>query len=263
MRRVFPVAAVAAVALVGLVGATLPWGADATAETGTPSLVAAVDSQPPLLGSAYQTSEASTPTAESQDPTAATATPAPSTPAPSTPAASNSASPPTPTPSSSPIPVVKKPKPPKPATRERKARNVPERPRDKHTGKRIVYDKALMTVWLMNKRNEVVGRYPVVGRWDRPVMGTYRIFSKSDRSSNPNSKVTFNHMVRFTYGPDTKSPIGFHSIPRYYDGSRMHPVSSLGLPIATGGCIRMADEDAKAVYDFMNVGDLVVVLPSP
>jgi lipoprotein-anchoring transpeptidase ErfK/SrfK len=70
-------------------------------------------------------------------------------------------------------------------------------------------------------------------------------------------------MVRFTYGPDTKSPIGFHSIPRYYDGTRMHPVSSLGLPIATGGCIRMADKDAKAVYDFMKVGDLVVVLPSP
>jgi lipoprotein-anchoring transpeptidase ErfK/SrfK len=163
----------------------------------------------------------------------------------------------------SPIPRPPKPKKPKPATREQKARNVPDRPLDKHTGKRIVYDKALMTVWLMNKRNEVVGRYPVVGRWDRPAKGTYRVFSKSEQSGNPNSRVTFNNMVRFTYGPDTKSPIGFHSIPRYYDGTRMHPVSSLGLPIATGGCIRMADKDAKAVYDFMKVGDLVVVLPSP
>jgi lipoprotein-anchoring transpeptidase ErfK/SrfK len=171
----------------------------------------------------------------------------------------------TPAPSSaSPAPTAPaKPKKIKPASKTKKAKNVPERPRDTHTGKRIVYDKALMTVWLMDKRNQVVGRYPVVGRWDRPAKGTYRVFSKSDRSGNPNSKVTFNHMVRFTYGPDTKSPIGFHSIPRYYDGSRMHPVSSLGLPIATGGCIRMADKDAKAVYDFMNVGDLVVVLPSP
>ena len=152
---------------------------------------------------------------------------------------------------------------PKPATMTRQARNVPERPRDRHTGKRIVYDKALMTVWLMDKRNEVVARYPVVGRWDRPARGTYRVFSKSPRSHNPYSRVTFNHMVRFTYGPDTKSPIGFHSIPRYYDGRRMHPVSSLGLPIARGGCVRLSEKAAAEVYDFLDVGDLVVVLPSP
>lgn len=156
-----------------------------------------------------------------------------------------------------------KPKKPKPATMTRQARNVPERPRDRHTGKRIVYDKALMTAWLMNKRNEVVARYPVVGRWDRPAKGTYRVFSKSPRSHNPYSRVTFDHMVRFTYGPDTKSPIGFHSIPRYYDGRRMHPVSSLGLPIARGGCVRLSEKAAAEVYDFLDVGDLVVVLPSP
>lgn len=254
MRRAFPVAAVAAVALVAMVGVALQSGAGATTEAARTTLTSSENSQPPLLGTAYEGDASSSPSAEP-----ATAEPTPA----ATATASASSPSPTPSASSSPIPSVKKPKPPKPATRERKARNVPERPRDKHTGKRIVYDKALMTVWLMNRRNEVVGRYPVVGRWDRPVKGTYRIFSKSESSGNPNSKVTFNHMVRFTYGPDTKSPIGFHSIPRYYDGSRMHPVSSLGLPIATGGCIRMADADAKAVYDFMNVGDLVVVLPSP
>jgi lipoprotein-anchoring transpeptidase ErfK/SrfK len=258
MRRAFPVAAVAALALVGMVGVVLQQGAGATAETTArevtgATLTSSASSEPPLLGTAYANDEPAAPSAEPQTmPAADPAVTAPS-----------AASSPSPAPSSSPIPSVKKPKPPKPATRERKARNVPERPLDKHTGKRIVYDKALMTVWLMNKRNEVVGRYPVVGRWDRPVKGTYRIFSKSEQSRNTNSKVTFNHMVRFTYGPDTQSPIGFHSIPRYYDGSRMHPVSALGLPIATGGCIRMADKDAKAVYDFMNVGDLVVVLPSP
>ncbi len=252
MRRVFPVAAVAALALVGLVGVALQSGAGATATTGLSTLASSENSRPPLLGTAYEGDASASPSAEPA--------PAESTP---TATATASVSSPSPSASSSPIPSVRKPKPPKPATRERKARNVPERPLDKHTGKRIVYDKALMTVWLMNKRNEVVGRYPVVGRWDRPVKGTYRIFSKSETSGNPNSKVTFDHMVRFTYGPDTKSPIGFHSIPRYYDGSRMHPVSSLGLPIATGGCIRMADADAKAVYDFMDVGDLVVVLPSP
>jgi len=167
-----------------------------------------------------------------------------------------------PTPSSSASPIVK-PKKPKPASRTKKAKHVPERPRDTFTGKRLVYDKALMTVWMMNKKDEVVGRYPVVGRWDRPAKGTYRIFSKSEVAYNPNSKVTFNNMMRFTYGPDTKSPIGFHSIPKYYDGTMMHSVKQLGLPIAAGGCVRLSQEASEALYKFMRVGDLVVVLPSP
>lgn len=256
MRRVFPVVAVAIVAVMGLVVVLLPSGNPPAVAVGETLVRASADSTPLLLGAAYR----------SEDSTEETVAPAAVAPAAVAPAAEEpSTATPEPTPSStaSPIPKPKKPKKPKPATRTSKARNVPERPMDKHKGKRIVYDKALMTVWLMNKKDEVVGRYPVVGRWDRPAKGTYRVFSKSERSSNPNSKVTFNNMVRFTYGPDTKSPIGFHSIPRYYDGSRMHPVSSLGLPIATGGCIRMADKDAQAVYDFMKVGDLVVVLPSP
>jgi len=134
---------------------------------------------------------------------------------------------------------------------------------DKNTGRRIVYDKALMTVWVMNKKNEVVYRFPIVGRWDRPAKGKYRIYSKSDRSGNPNSKVTFDHMTRFAYGNDGKTPIGFHSIPKYYDGKMMHSVKQLGLPIATGGCVRMAAEDAEALYKWSKIGDLVVVLPSP
>lgn len=171
------------------------------------------------------------------------------------------------TPSVTPRPEITikptKPKKPKPATRERKARNVPERPLDKNTGRRIVYDKSLMTVWVMNKDDEVVYRFPIVGRWDRPVKGKYRIYSKSERSGNPNSKVTFDHMTRFAYGMDGKTPIGFHSIPRYYDGSMMHSTKQLGLPIATGGCVRMAAADAKKLYKWSKIGDLVVVLPSP
>ncbi len=156
--------------------------------------------------------------------------------------------------------VAKKPK---PASRTKKAKNVPERPRDSFHGKRLVYDKALMTVWMMNAQDEVVGRYPVVGRWDRPAKGTYHIFSKSKLAINPNSKVTFHNMMRFTYGPDTKSPIGFHSIPRYYDGTPMHSTRQLGLAIARGGCVRLSEEASKELYKFMKVGDLVVVLPSP
>jgi hypothetical protein len=157
----------------------------------------------------------------------------------------------------------KKPKKPKPATRERPAKNVPDAPLDGNTGRRIVYDKALMTVWIMNKKDEVLGRFPVVGRWDRPVKGEYKIFSKSPKSGNPNSRVTFNYMTRFAFGNDGKTAIGFHDIPRYYDGRMMHSKKQLGLPVATGGCVRMAAEDAKFLYEWAKVGDRVIVLPSP
>ena len=171
----------------------------------------------------------------------------------------------TPTPAPTPTPVATpiKPKKPKPATRERKAKNVPERPLDENTGRRIVYDKALMTVWVMDEFNEVVYRFPVVGRWDRPVMGKYKIYSQSPHSGNPNSKVTFDHMTRFAYGMDGKTPIGFHSIPEYYNGEMMHSIDQLGLPVATGGCIRMDARDAKKLYKWAELGDTVYVLPSP
>lgn len=162
------------------------------------------------------------------------------------------------------VPVPpKKVKKPRPASRSTKARNVPERPMDGGSGRRIIYDKSLMTVWAMNNNNEVVYRFPIVGRWDRPVAGEYKVYSKSERSGNPNSRVTFDHMTRFAYGNDGKTPIGFHSIPIYYDGRMMHGIDQLGLPIATGGCVRMHEDDAEALYEWSKIGDRVVVLASP
>ena len=79
---------------------------------------------------------------------------APSSPSPVASPTTSSSAPATAAPESSPSPSaspITKPKKPKPASRTKKARNIPERPRDTFTGKRLVYDKALMTVWMMNK----------------------------------------------------------------------------------------------------------------
>ncbi len=183
---------------------------------------------------------------------------------PDAPAATSVTSPARVQPSSVAVPVPpRKVKKPVAATRSTKAKNVPEMPMDGETGRRIVYDKSLMTVWVMNSNNEVVYRFPIVGRWDRPRAGEYTIYSKSERSGNPNSRVTFDHMTRFAYGNDGKTPIGFHSIPIYYDGRMMHGIDQLGLPIATGGCVRMHEDDAEALYEWSKIGDRVVVLESP
>ena len=107
------------------------------------------------------------------------------------------------------------------ATRTTKALNVPEYPaKSRLRGKRIVYDKALMTIWLISEDEQVVALYPVVGRPDRPSSGNYRVYSKSPSSANRLQELTFKNMVRFARGPSTGAPIGFHDIPRTYDRHR-------------------------------------------
>lgn len=165
---------------------------------------------------------------------------------------------PTPTPSASAMVPVK---PPVPATRTTKARNVPAYPSSsKERGKRVVYDKSLMTIWLIDGRENVVARFPVVGRPDRPAAGAYRVYSKSEQSANPIQKLTFKNMVRFARGPNTGAPIGFHDIPRTYDGRPMHGEDWLGLPLGSGGCVRMSTAASEQVYAFAGIGTTVEVL---
>ena len=68
----------------------------------------------------------------------------------------------------------------------------------------------------------VLRDYKVTGRADRPKPGTYHVFSKSKKTSNPKEKLRFDLMVRFTRGV-TGAPIGFHTIPVTYSG---HPIQS-------------------------------------
>ena len=147
------------------------------------------------------------------------------------------------------------------ATRTTKALNVPEYPaKSLLRGKRIVYDKALMTIWLISEDEQVVARYPVVGRPDRPSSGVYRVFSKSPSSANRLQELTFKNMVRFARGPSTGAPIGFHDIPRTYDGRPIHGENVLGLPIGTGGCVRMSTDASEQVYEFAGIGAAVEVI---
>ena len=147
------------------------------------------------------------------------------------------------------------------ATRTTKALNVPAYPtQSRLRGKRIVYDKALMTIWLIDEGEQVVARYPVVGRPDRPSSGNYRVFSKSPSSANRLQELTFNNMVRFAHGPSTGAPIGFHDIPRTYDGRPIHGENVLGLPLGSGGCIRMSTDASKRVYEFAGIGTAVEVI---
>lgn len=159
-----------------------------------------------------------------------------------------------------------------PATVFVAAKHVPVYPPDGRHGRRIVYSKALMHVWIVDENEVVLRDYPVIGRWDRPAQGVYRVYSKSQDTMNTHSKVIFSYMVRFAWGKeDRKTSIGFHSIPVHYaDVPRWNvkkgdPVSTpaeLGLPIAEGGCVRALADNAAFLFRWAKVGDRVVVLPT-
>jgi len=127
------------------------------------------------------------------------------------------------------------------------------------TGRRIVYsERTPQHVWLVDAHNGVVRDFAVSGRADWPRPGTFRVFSKSGYSNNPRYGVTFRWMVRFTFGHS--AAIGFHSIPRYYNGKPMQTLSQLGRPVGRGGCPHSADANARFLYSWAHIGTKVVVV---
>lgn len=127
------------------------------------------------------------------------------------------------------------------------------------TGRRIVYSMSTpQHIWVVDGKGRVIRQFKTSGRVDKPRVGTYRVFSKSLRGSNPSYGVTFRYMIRFTYG--RSAAIGFHSVPRYRDGTLMHPLSQLGLPVGAGGCPHLAGPDARWLYSWAGIGTKVVVV---
>jgi hypothetical protein len=137
---------------------------------------------------------------------------------------------------------------------------VPTRALPAHsgTGRRIVYSEGAAHLWVVGADGVVVRDYPVTGRVGRPKSGVYHVYSKSTVAINPGEKLRFEYMVRFAVGI-TGARIGFHTIPRYYDGVPIQKESQLGRAIGAGGCVRQSRADAVWLYRWSRVGDTVVV----
>jgi L,D-transpeptidase catalytic domain len=124
-------------------------------------------------------------------------------------------------------------------------------------GRRVVYSKNQMRVWIVDDSNVTVRTYRVSGRFGQPTPGTYHVFSRSTFTCNidhPNICMRF--MVRFAHGP-LGDNIGFHEIPKR-DGVPIEADSQLGQALS-GGCVRQATADAMFMWDFAGIGTTVVV----
>ena len=153
--------------------------------------------------------------------------------------------PPGPTP---PAPPGPPPAPPAPA--------APAVPAGSGAGKRIVYCVSCQRVWLVEPDGNA-RTHPVSGRAGVPRTGTYKVFSKSERAVAGSRKATMRHMVRFARGRTLA--IGFHAIPRDLKGRPIQSESELGR-YRSLGCVRQADSDALALWNFAPLGTKVVVV---
>lgn len=132
-------------------------------------------------------------------------------------------------------------------------------PRNTGTGRRIIYSNSRQWVWVIDKDETVVRSMAVSGRRGVPATGSYRVTTKSPWSFSLDFEgVTFRWMTRFATGP-AGGNIGFHEIPRK-DGQALQSYAQLGS-FAGSGCVRMATEDVKFIYQWAKPGTPVIVAP--
>ena len=134
-------------------------------------------------------------------------------------------------------------------------------PADGGSGRRVVYSKSQQTVWAYDENNTIIKMHRVSGRQDPrdPLPGTYQVWSRSIRTfSINNPTITWNYMVRFAKG-DRDGNIGFHDIPYQY-GQPVQTIDQLGQALS-GGCVRQAPEDAIWMWNWAQIGTVVVVTP--
>lgn len=126
-------------------------------------------------------------------------------------------------------------------------------------GRRVVYSKGSMRVWIIEPDGQVLISYRVSGRLDQPSYGTYSVYSRSAYTCSTTApNVCMRWMVRFAKGP-AGGNIGFHEIP-VKNGVPVQSDSQLGQPLS-GGCVRQSTWDAFVMWNWANVGTKVVVIP--
>jgi hypothetical protein len=133
----------------------------------------------------------------------------------------------------------------------------PALPADSGHGRRIVYSNSRQRVWLVETDGILADSYLVSGRRGVPSPGVFQVFSKSPKAWAGHDGITMNHMVRFARGRTLS--IGFHAIPRYSNGRPLQTEDQLGT-FRSAGCVRQADDKARALYEWAPIGTTVVVL---
>ena len=136
---------------------------------------------------------------------------------------------------------------------------IPPLPENSGSGKRVVYDRAGQRVWAVDSDGTVIRSWLVSGsKYSNETPGIHQVYSKSEVSTAWNGKAYLPLMIR--YLKTDIGNIGFHGIPTHVnDGSAYQTEAELGTRLS-GGCQRQANNDAKFLWAFADIGTTVVVI---
>lgn len=132
------------------------------------------------------------------------------------------------------------------------------------SGRSAVVDRFNQRSWLCDD-GVITDEMPITSAVSQPDPGTYEVYAKDlDASSTLTGDYsTMHHFVAFTYGKYQGARIAFHSLPQYSNGEYVQPIDSVGtqeLFGASSGCIRVLPDDATLIWDWLDIGDTVVVI---
>jgi len=134
----------------------------------------------------------------------------------------------------------------------------PPIPADSGSGRRIVYSNGDQRVWIIEDGESAVTTYLVSGRKNDPKNGNYKVYSKSRNAWAGHHGITMEYMIRFAFGKTLA--IGFHSIPKWGDGTPVQTEEQLGT-YRSSGCVRQRVGQAKFLYDWADIGTPGIVVP--
>ena len=132
------------------------------------------------------------------------------------------------------------------------------------SGHAAVIDRANQRAWLCTDGTAEV-KFPVTTAVSQPRPGTYHVFAK-DKVTTSTFGGHFSYLdnfVAFTYGTNTGARIAFHAVPRDAAGAPYQPLDTVGTPAyygASSGCIRVLPAQSQAIWDFLAIGDAVIVI---
>ncbi len=137
--------------------------------------------------------------------------------------------------------------------------DAPPLPPDSGTGRRLVYSRPGQRIWAVDENEQVLRSWLVSGsKYNNETAGTHQVYSRSEMSTAWNGKAYLPHMVRWL--KTDIGAIGFHEIPIHVsDGTVYMTEAELGQRLS-GGCQRQAKADADFVWDWAQIGTVVVVV---
>lgn len=137
--------------------------------------------------------------------------------------------------------------------------DAPALPENSGSGRRVVYSRAGQRVWAVDENDNVIRSWLVSGsKYNNETPGTHKVYSRSEVSTAWNGKAFLPQMIRWL--KTDIGNIGFHAIPLHRsDNSPYQTEAELGSRLS-GGCQRQANADADFMWEFAQIGTVVVVV---